>query len=58
MFRNDVNSAITGVQNVKTYTVGFDLGTSAIGEEARTVLRDAARRGGGKYYDATDGDVA
>ncbi len=54
MFRNDVNTTKPGVNNVKTYTVGFDLGTSAIGQEARQVLRDAARRGGGTYYDATD----
>ncbi len=55
MFRNDVNTATAGVQTVKTYTVGFDLASQgALGEEARNVLRDAARRGGGTYYDATD----
>ncbi len=54
MWVNDVNTAVSGIQNVKTYTVGFDLGTSEIGKEARQVLRDAARRGGGTYYDATD----
>ena len=55
MFRNDINTATSGVQTVKTYTVGFDLASQgAVGVEARNVLRDAARRGGGQYYDATD----
>jgi type IV pilus assembly protein PilY1 len=55
MFRNDLNTTIAGVQTVKTYTVGFDLDSQgAVGTEARNVLRDAARRGGGSYYDATD----
>lgn len=54
MWNNDVNTSVAGIQNVKTYTVGFDLGTSPVGQEARQVLRDAARRGGGTYYDAID----
>lgn len=57
MFRNDVNTAITGTQNVKTFTIGFDLGNTQLDLAARAVLRDAARRGGGEYYDATDQDT-
>ena len=53
MFRNDVNTAVAGTQNVKTYTIGFDLGSDQLDLAARAVLRDAARRGGGKYFDAT-----
>jgi type IV pilus assembly protein PilY1 len=54
MFQNDVNTSLSGIQNVKTYTVGFDLGLTGAGAEARQVLRDAARRGGGEYFDAAD----
>jgi len=54
MFRNDVNLAVPGTQNVKTYTIGFDLGNTQLDLAARAVLRDAARRGGGEYYDAVD----
>lgn len=51
MKNNDVNTSATGKQTVTTFTVGF--GDEAI-TGAGTLLAETARRGGGKYYPATD----
>ncbi len=51
MKNNDVNTSSTGKQTVTTFTVGF--GDEAI-KGAGNLLAETARRGGGKYYPATD----
>ncbi|WP_111806119.1 pilus assembly protein [Aeromonas allosaccharophila] len=51
MKNNDVNASVAGKQTVTTFTVGF--GDEAI-TGAGTLLAETARRGGGKYYPATD----
>jgi type IV pilus assembly protein PilY1 len=55
MFRNDMAPWIPGVQNVKTYTIGFDLDESVpTGAAAKDVLQDAANRTDGQYFDVSD----
>jgi type IV pilus assembly protein PilY1 len=55
MFRNDMAPWIPGVQNVKTYTIGFDLDdTEPTGAAAKQVLVDAANRTDGQYFDVSD----
>lgn len=51
MKNNDVNAAAANKQNVTTFTVGF--GDDAI-KGAGNLLAETARRGGGKYYPATN----
>ncbi|MGL5467656.1 MAG: pilus assembly protein, partial [Shewanella sp.] len=51
MKNNDVNTSAIGKQTVTTFTVGF--GDEAI-KGAGALLAETARRGGGKYYPATD----
>nr|WP_270805879.1 PilC/PilY family type IV pilus protein [Aeromonas sp. QDB62] len=51
MKNNDVNVSAAGKQTVTTFTVGF--GDEAI-KGAGALLAETARRGGGKYYPATD----
>ena len=51
MKNNDVNPSSPGKQTVTTFTVGF--GDEAI-NGAGNLLAETARRGGGKYYPATD----
>lgn len=51
MKNNDVNTSAAGKQTVTTFTVGF--GDDAI-KGAGVLLAETARRGGGKYYPATD----
>lgn len=51
MKNNDVNTSAAGKQTVTTFTVGF--GDEAI-KGAGVLLAETARRGGGKYYPATD----
>ncbi|WP_421288320.1 pilus assembly protein [Aeromonas veronii] len=51
MKNNDVNPSSSGKQTITTFTVGF--GDEAI-KGAGNLLAEAARRGGGKYYPATD----
>lgn len=46
LYRYDLNPEVTGVQNVVTSTIGFDLDLP--------LLADTARRGGGGYYLAND----
>lgn len=51
LYRHDLNSAMPGLQNVTTYTIGF--GTDlAVGDTS--FLQATADKGGGKYYPATD----
>ncbi|MEE9320323.1 MAG: PilC/PilY family type IV pilus protein [Granulosicoccus sp.] len=46
---NDHSTSLSGPQNIRTYTIGFNLD----GEEyAQDFLRDMARLGGGNYNDA------
>lgn len=48
MFNNDMNDDYAGVQRVTTHTVGF--------QTDQTLLSNAARKGGGKYYLASSAD--
>ena len=41
-----------GLQNVRTYTVGFDLSGSLQEAEARQLLQDTAVAGNGRYFEA------
>jgi len=50
MHSNDINANLPGTQIATLYTVGFSSGAAA----ATNLLTDAATKGGGKYYDATD----
>ena len=51
---NDQSTALAGNQTVKTYTIGFNLGTG--GAAAKAHLQDIAEKGKGEYYDATTAD--
>ncbi|MGL5524335.1 MAG: pilus assembly protein [Aeromonas veronii] len=51
MKNNDINTSVKNKQTVTTFTVGF--GDDAI-KGAGVLLAETARRGGGKYYPATD----
>jgi type IV pilus assembly protein PilY1 len=53
MFKADTTGAIAGIQNVKTYTIGFALDDNAT-QNAEPLLQKTATRGGGKYYRADD----
>jgi type IV pilus assembly protein PilY1 len=46
------NNVVPGLNNVITYTVGFKLGTDAVGEGARHLLEETATRGGGQFFEA------
>ncbi|MGI9336687.1 MAG: pilus assembly protein, partial [Gammaproteobacteria bacterium] len=46
LFENDLNDNVDGINNVKTYTVGFGL--------ENEFIRDVARRGGGSAYRANN----
>lgn len=50
VFDNDMSISLDGVQNVKTYTIGFGLPTSDDG--ATLLLTETATNGGGTYYSA------
>ena len=53
---NDQSTALAGKQTVKTYTIGFNLGTGTSSAGARAHLQDIAEKGKGEYYDATTAD--
>lgn len=53
---NDQSTALTGNQTVKTYTIGFNLGSGETAEGARAHLQDIAEKGKGEYYNATTAD--
>lgn len=42
MYRNDLRADLDGIQNVSTFTIGFNIDAP--------LLRDAAEEGGGEYY--------
>ncbi|MCM2312005.1 MAG: PilC/PilY family type IV pilus protein, partial [Steroidobacteraceae bacterium] len=46
------NTAVPGVNNVNTYTVGFKLGSDTNANAARQLLQETADRGGGQFYEA------
>ncbi|OUL58743.1 pilus assembly protein [Pseudoalteromonas ulvae] len=48
MNNNDVNTKVSGDQNVSLYTIGFGEGA----EDAEELLLEAATKGGGKYFPA------
>ena len=50
MNKNDVNKNIADVQTVTTFTIGFSQGASS----TTALLRETAKRGGGKYFHAKD----
>jgi len=56
MYNNDINTTISGNQNAEVHTIGF--GTDLVDETGNTdaagVLIEAAKRGGGNYFPATD----
>lgn len=52
LYKTDQNPSAAGVQNVTLFTIGF--GDDVAGS---TLLADAARRGGGRYYTAGDNDT-
>jgi len=47
---NDINATLPGTQIATLYTVGFSEGATS----ASRLLKEAASKGGGEYYDATD----
>ena len=49
MNNNDVNTNVSGDQNVSLYTIGFGEGA----EDAEELLLEAATKGGGKYFGAS-----
>ena len=48
LYTTDHSTSLAGMQNVVTYTIGFDIA------EAGTLLQQTATNGGGQYYPATD----
>ncbi|MGB0892777.1 MAG: pilus assembly protein [Parashewanella sp.] len=50
MNSHDINSSIGGEQRVKTFTIGFSSGAAS----AEPLLRETAKRGGGRYFSALD----
>ena len=55
MFEADARGGygMDGIQNIKTFTIGFALDENGK-ENAEPLLRSTATRGGGKYYEAND----
>ncbi len=55
MFEADARGGygMDGIQNIKTFTIGFALDDNGK-ENAEPLLRSTATRGGGKYYEAND----
>jgi len=53
---NDISPNLPGVQNVKTYTIGFDLDASGveIEEKATRMLQETAARSQGEFFEADD----
>ena len=52
MYTRDLRPSLTGMQNVTTYTIGFDLtGADAVG---KGVLQNTAAGAGGVFYEAND----
>lgn len=49
MFKNDLRSDLVDTQNIKTYTIGFDL-------PKKDFLIDTAKVGGGTFYEANNAD--
>jgi type IV pilus assembly protein PilY1 len=49
LYKTDQSSSVGGLQNITLYTIGF--GPDVAGS---TTLADAARRGGGQYFPASD----
>lgn len=49
--KRDLDSGLAGIQNVTTYTIGFGVDL-ALGDTS--FLQETARKGGGRYYPATD----
>ncbi|MBU2869395.1 PilC/PilY family type IV pilus protein [Colwellia sp. E2M01] len=50
MNTNDINLSLDGRQTASTYTIGFSKGA----EDAESLLKETAKRGGGQYYFAED----
>ncbi|WP_076541587.1 pilus assembly protein [Shewanella sp. UCD-KL21] len=51
MYNNDVNTDVSGTQNVRTYTIGFS-------EDApEDILTETANLGGGHYYSANSAEA-
>jgi type IV pilus assembly protein PilY1 len=53
MYENDLRATLPQIQNVTTYTVGFEL-TGTDGVAAVTKLRNTAAGAGGVFYEAKD----
>ena len=51
MNKYDINLALDGVQTVSTHTIGFSAGAA----DAKGLLTETAKRGGGQYFSANDG---
>ncbi len=53
---NDVSPSLPGVQNIKTYTIGFDLAASGVDveEKATRLLKETAARSQGEFFEADD----
>jgi type IV pilus assembly protein PilY1 len=57
MYKNDLSSSLTGVQNAITHTIGFTAtsgGGSGIGPEGLALLTEAATKAGGSFHAAAD----
>ena len=52
----DVNAATSGTQNVITYTLEIDPGSTGQAPDMTALLNSMANKGGGKYYATTSGN--
>lgn len=55
MANNDVSSSATGTQNVITYTVEVDPGTTGQGPDMTALMKSTAGNGKGKYFAVSSG---
>ncbi|MBR9729532.1 pilus assembly protein [Shewanella intestini] len=53
MYENDVNPNVDNSQNVTTYTIGYSRGA----DNARSLLEETARKGGGSYFSAVSSEA-
>jgi type IV pilus assembly protein PilY1 len=58
MANSDVNATLAGDQNVITYTVEIDPGTTGQGPATTALMKSMARNGRGKYFGVNGGSTA
>lgn len=57
LYGTDVKSSVTGKQNIITYTVDVNPGTTGQGPDHSSLLKSAANQGHGRYFSANDIDT-